>query len=109
MQPTTQQEFTMFINLILAVCVPFCPDRKLGPVYHQIGGRFGSIVFFQVKCTHYILEDDRHPEVVIIASLQRALLQTSMSNFERVFPVFAKYFPEESSHGHTSQMCPRQG
>jgi len=36
MQPTTQQEFTTFINLILAVCFPFCPDRKLGPVCHQI-------------------------------------------------------------------------
>jgi len=38
MQPTTQQEFTMPINLILAACVPVCPDRKLGPVFHQIGG-----------------------------------------------------------------------
>jgi len=42
MQPTTRQEFTTFINLILAVYVPFCPDRKLGPVCHQIGLRYSE-------------------------------------------------------------------
>jgi len=32
----------MFINTLLAVCFPFFPDRKLGPVCHQIGVRVRS-------------------------------------------------------------------
>ena len=35
-----------------AVCIPFCPGRKLGPVGHQIGG----CVFFQVNGLHVQIE-----------------------------------------------------
>jgi len=48
MQPTIQQEFTMFINLILGVYVPFFPDRKFRFFAIQSAVLFG-LVLFQVN------------------------------------------------------------
>jgi len=36
MQPTTPEKFTTFMKQILAVGIPFCPNRKLGFVSQQI-------------------------------------------------------------------------
>ena len=53
-----------------AVCVPFCPGRKLGLVCHQTAAVFG-LVFFQVNDVHCKVFDNifyHLPRKAIISS-----------------------------------------